>query len=203
MNLWWDDGVNEVVRKVRFGLDLGSGFGSGFGCLDPGLDSGFGFYSQCQYIQTRTPSQRLEIQQIAATVGGLLHRTTRLKKNKNKKKAKVQTCFRLKPQYTGKIWFSIINPVLLICSLCRCLSLAMSTYNPWADDDGGDAELDNPKVQEERNAKLANAMIIDARANMFEPNASDEIPFANCLKACAHTLKNQVCFVPSCCFLSQ
>ena len=64
-------------------------------------------------------------------------------------------------------------------------------YNPWAEDNA-DVDDENPRVVEERNAKVANAMIIDARPNMFEVNHNGDIPFANCLQACAHTLKNQV-----------
>ena len=64
-------------------------------------------------------------------------------------------------------------------------------YNPWAVDDADD-DVDDPKIAEERNAKVANVMIIDVRPNMFEVNCNGDIPFVNCLKACAHTLKNQV-----------
>ena len=64
-------------------------------------------------------------------------------------------------------------------------------YNPWAEE-GGDEDEDNTIIREQRTAKVANAMIIDARPNMFEVNSNGDIPFANCLRACAHTLKNQV-----------
>ena len=65
------------------------------------------------------------------------------------------------------------------------------SFNPWANDDG-DEDTDNPKVVAERNAKVANALIMDARANMFAENANGEIPLVLCLKAAVHNIKNQL-----------